>query len=563
MLRHLSILDGGTEPGPPIDLVADLADPLAPARLRADTPFLVSSREPEPSEGLLNRDHSDYVRREDGRDVMLDRECPGAITRWRMTVGDPIRDAVRSPSAVRRVLASAWVALVLTACTEVPGAHDVGDASTVDSAPATLDAWRSIRDGGPDADLFDASITPELSLVEYDLSPCPVVARVPGRARGLPTDRTPRILWARTLRELGIGGSFTGAALGRGERIHLSTVQIVHQHFELDFDGVVIGAGRAFERTKGPQGPMAALFDDRVAEWSSDAIRLDQSPPASDSGAYASFEYGEDSAYDRVDLATTTDGFYAYRGSRAALRSYCADGRLRWELRGISGSFHLQVESDDSVWINGGVATGNQAVRVSSTGEVVERVDWPEGAARVDMTVWFAGDTRFVNVLSADLRSSVFVAIDETSGAEIYRIAEPFDDLISARADPTNGVWTQQRGDLRLTHYVDGVAVGRTPMGLSIGLSSSIVADDGSLIVQGGTSDSRTVMRILPDGSVAWTLSIPGTADQMLLDVDGRLYVFGSGIVVVQTDALPPASRGCWQYRCSPQGDHRLWPDGR
>ena len=83
-----SILDGGTEPAPPIDLVADLADPFAPARLRSGAPFLVSSREPEPPEGLLNRDHSYYVRSEDGRNVMIDREGPGVITRWWMTIGD-------------------------------------------------------------------------------------------------------------------------------------------------------------------------------------------------------------------------------------------------------------------------------------------------------------------------------------------------------------------------------------------------------------------------------------------------------------------------------------------
>jgi hypothetical protein len=87
--------------GPPgyHDLVADLADPYAPARLRPGTPFLVSSREPEAPEGLLNRDHTYYVREEDGRGVMIERAGPGVITRWWMTIGD--LPGLRDPEAVR------------------------------------------------------------------------------------------------------------------------------------------------------------------------------------------------------------------------------------------------------------------------------------------------------------------------------------------------------------------------------------------------------------------------------------------------------------------------------
>lgn len=81
-------IDAGPGPAPAIDLVADLADPFAPARLRPGTPYLVSSREPEAPEGLLNRDHSYYVREDDGRNVMIDREGPGVVTRWWMTIGD-------------------------------------------------------------------------------------------------------------------------------------------------------------------------------------------------------------------------------------------------------------------------------------------------------------------------------------------------------------------------------------------------------------------------------------------------------------------------------------------
>lgn len=92
--------------GPPIhlDLVADLADPYAPARLRIGAPFLVSSREPEAPEGMLNRDHTYYVREEDGRGVMIDRVGPGVVTRWWMTIGN--LPGVRDPEAVRVFL---WV----------------------------------------------------------------------------------------------------------------------------------------------------------------------------------------------------------------------------------------------------------------------------------------------------------------------------------------------------------------------------------------------------------------------------------------------------------------------
>jgi hypothetical protein len=90
--------DSGAPP-PRVDLVADLADPFAPARLRGGTPFLVSSRQPEPPEGMLNRDYGYFVREEDGRGVMIDREGPGVITRWWMTIGD--LPGPRDPEAVR------------------------------------------------------------------------------------------------------------------------------------------------------------------------------------------------------------------------------------------------------------------------------------------------------------------------------------------------------------------------------------------------------------------------------------------------------------------------------
>lgn len=88
-----------SRPPPAIDLVADLADPFAPARLRRGFPFLVSSREPEPPDGLLNRDHSFYLSEENGWGVMIERPGPGVITRWWMTIGG--LPGERDPEAIR------------------------------------------------------------------------------------------------------------------------------------------------------------------------------------------------------------------------------------------------------------------------------------------------------------------------------------------------------------------------------------------------------------------------------------------------------------------------------
>jgi hypothetical protein len=71
----------------------------------------------------------------------------------------------------------------------------------------------------------------------------------------------------------------------------------------------------------------------------------------------------------------------------------------------------------------------------------------------------------------------------------------------------------------------------------------------------------QRIGRLLPDGAVAWTLPIEQSFVYMTLDVDGRLYLYGAQhVIAVQTDVLPPGVRGCWQHRCSPQGDDRIEP---
>jgi hypothetical protein len=60
---------------------------------------------------------------------------------------------------------------------------------------------------------------------------------------------------------------------------------------------------------------------------------------------------------------------------------------------------------------------------------------------------------------------------------------------------------------------------------------------------------------------VLWDVPISDPFEYMTLDVDGRLYLYGSGhVIAVQTDVLPPSVRGCWQHRCSPRGDNRIEP---
>ena len=85
-------------PAPPVDLVAGLADPFAPARIRPGHPFLVSSRTPEVAQGLLNDDYGHFVRIRDGWGVMIDRQGPGVISRWWMTIGN--LPGLRDPESV-------------------------------------------------------------------------------------------------------------------------------------------------------------------------------------------------------------------------------------------------------------------------------------------------------------------------------------------------------------------------------------------------------------------------------------------------------------------------------
>ena len=74
-------------PSVPLDMIAALADPLAPARRLPGTAHLLSSRTPEDPAGLYNEDHSHPLRVEGDRWVLADERGPGAMTRLWWTAG--------------------------------------------------------------------------------------------------------------------------------------------------------------------------------------------------------------------------------------------------------------------------------------------------------------------------------------------------------------------------------------------------------------------------------------------------------------------------------------------
>ena len=462
---------------------------------------------------------------------------------------------------MRNLLIATLIGTAVAGCSCSPPAASDADTSSLDASMA-LDAVADRIDVGTDARVDawaeDAWVSPELVLRTIDPSPCPPVAALPRRPRGLPVDATPRVLWRRTFGELGIEGyPLSAGALGRDGHVHLSTVSFGHQHFEIDGDGALLGGGLPGGRGKGPTGPMAALFDGRVAEWSQSRIRLDHTPPEPDSGGMLEFRADGPRDFDWVDVSATSDGFYAYRSSRGLLRKYCADGRLQWELLGINGNAYFQVEDDDSIWFNAGPATDFRMVRVDRNGAVVERLPWPSGVSHEGMSVLFADTTRFVNTLSVDGRTSFVVAIEGVSGRELYRIEHPVEELQAFRPDPFGGVWIGL-SSVAGVRYVDGVEVARASPNES--LQDAIITADGSMLTAGSSIESPSVVRLLPDGSIGWELPVPLFPENMILDVDGRLYFFETEVVAVQTDVLPPGIRGCWQHRCSPGGDNRIEP---
>lgn len=83
----------GTDSGSgctPVDFVAAMADPLAPARRLPGRAFLVSSRSPEPQPGMHNDDFAHFIGFDGPRAILADETGPGVITRLWFTYGPPM-----------------------------------------------------------------------------------------------------------------------------------------------------------------------------------------------------------------------------------------------------------------------------------------------------------------------------------------------------------------------------------------------------------------------------------------------------------------------------------------
>jgi hypothetical protein len=425
-------------------------------------------------------------------------------------------------------------------------------------APASADAFvldagepHAPRDVGIDAWEPDAWIPDRLILREYDTTPCPPVTPQPHRPRALPADSTPRVLWTRTYLELGIEGvTYNAGSVDRAGNLTFGSRFGVS---EVSPEGNLNGTGQLFVPEKGFYGPTMSLVDGRSAEFFLYSVRLDSAPPDPEQTRLLDFRSLSPIGVDFAEIAATSDGgFYAQRASHSALRKYCGDGRLQWELLGIHRADGMMVEADDSVWLPGtSAATNYQVVRIDSLGHEIDRVPYPEGTAPTGMTQRVAGDVSIINTFSSDERTLVIVA--RRDSAELWRVPLDVEDFFVVT--PAGHIWINDRTSGDLTLYENGL-----PTIVAAPVALSIAGEDGSFLGIYGPGASG-IQRVRPDGTIAWTLPISDPFQYMTLDVDGRLYLYGSGhVIAVQTDVLPPSVRGCWQHRCSPRGDNRIEP---
>jgi streptogramin lyase len=432
---------------------------------------------------------------------------------------------------------------------------------TGSDAPPSADAFLldagepdAPRDVGMDAWEPDAWIPDRLILREYDMTPCPPVVPQPHRARALPADSTPRVLWTRSYLDLGIEGvTYNAGSVDRQGNLTFDARLVTSSVFEVDPAGALRGAGQHFTVEKGLYGPTVSLVDGRSVEFFLYGLRLDSAPPIADDTILVDFRSLSPIGVDFAELAATSDGgFYAQRASHSALRKYCGDGRLQWELLGIHRADGMLVEADDSVWLPGtSAATDYQVARVDPLGHEIERVPYPEGTAPTGMTQRVVGDVSIINAFSSDERTLVIVARRES--AELWRVPLDVEDFFVVT--PAGHIWINDRSSGDLTLYESGL-----PTIVAAPVALSIAGEDGSFLGIYGPGVSG-IQRLRPDGTIAWTLPISEPFDHMTLDVDGRLYLYGSGhVIAVQTDVLPPSVRGCWQHRCSPRGDNRIEP---
>ncbi len=401
-----------------------------------------------------------------------------------------------------------------------------------------------------DAFVPDAYAHPLFPRTTEDPRPCePPMAATP-RPRELPADATPRVLWSVTQAELGLTGRIAnaGAVDGLGD-LHFSDVDAQHRGAVLSASGLRLGRGDG-NTGAGPYGPLMVSMDGRTVEWSTDLIRIDRMPPAAEFGfVRPRVELPE------PNLAATHGGFYAFANGSSTLLHYCleAEGaRLQWSMRGLSMGRNdvAFVLADDSIWMRGSPASDQRAFHIRVDGDLIEFARSPTSAAAT--TIEFVGDLSIIRpALSPDL-----ITMDGFGVLARTPVAGPY------RIDPSGSIWTRDTGGMRWTRFDRGVAAAQTPADRIVDLGSTYafpIGEDGSFLLHGGTPAAPTLFRMGPDGSIAWELPVPGEFTYVTHDLDGRVYLYGDGLIMaVQTDVLPPAVRGCWQHRCSAAGDLRI-----
>jgi hypothetical protein len=361
------------------------------------------------------------------------------------------------------------------------------------------------------------------------------------------------VLWSRTHAELGITGRIAnaGAVDGLGH-LHVSDVDEQHRASVVDASGLLLGQGVG-RIGVGPYGPLMVSSDAWTMEWSTDGVRIDR--PL----VFDTYGFAEPAEVIRdVHLAATAGGFYVFADGYDTLLHYCIDlfepsyVTLQWSMRGLSMGRNdvAFVLADDSIWVRGSPATDQRAFHIRVDGDLIEFARSPTSAAAT--TLEFAGDLTIIRpALSPDL-----ITMDGFGVLARTPVAGPY------RIDPSGSIWTRDTGGMRWTRFDRGVAAAQTPADRIVDLGSTYafpIGEDGSFLLHGGTPAAPTLFRMGPDGSIAWELPVPGEFTYVTHDLDGRVYLYGDGLIMaVQTDVLPPAVRGCWQHRCSAAGDLRI-----
>ena len=451
------------------------------------------------------------------------------------------------------IRAITFFGLLLAGCCSVPTCTSTGcgplvrdgdfDDAGVDAF--SLDARRDAfsLDVGRDAFSPDAFAYPEFPLIRFAWCPAREVVRPRG---ALPSNATPRVLWAYPQEAFGVSGRIVGTTRAEG----LLFVGSLGDGYQMT---AITSTGSASYRSavimeEGPFGPLT-FASGRLIEWSTPGVRVSA---FLDRTGERVWPLG---ALRNVELAGTSDGFFLYADESNELLHYCVSAtetRRHWSMGGLptGAKGAAFVLADNSIWMRGVPASLGRAFHVGIEGNVLEFASTPSGEPSV--SVEFAGDlTFFRTLLSPDL-------ITARGDAVLARtpVAGPY------RIDPSGSIWTRDTLGTRWTRFELGVAVAQTPADRTLDLGATYalpIGEDGSFLLHGGTPAAPTLLRMNADGSIAWELPMPSDFTYVTHDLDGRVYLYGEGaIMAVQTDVLPPSVRGCWQHRCSPAGDLRI-----